>query len=217
MKNIISTFKKRSAELISSIYRRTPIPCPTRYAWLVEIENPFARNLRSESICAGDTVLDCGCGPGRVSIPLARQVGVKGRVVSMDIQEGMLTRTKEKADKLNLLNIDYLHSGLGENKLGSSCFDVVLLVTVLGEIPSQFQSSGLKELHTALKPNGILSITETIFDPDYLKPAQVIQLARDAGFDVKSKFGNFLSYTINFKKHREASDSDNKQINRLSS
>jgi cyclopropane fatty-acyl-phospholipid synthase-like methyltransferase len=34
----------------------------------------------------GMAVLDVGCGPGRLTIPIARQVGQQGEVVAMDIQ-----------------------------------------------------------------------------------------------------------------------------------
>jgi len=37
----------------------------------------------------GMAVLDAGCGPGRLAIPIARQVGPQGEVVAMDIQAGM--------------------------------------------------------------------------------------------------------------------------------
>src|SRR5262249_48157085 len=113
-------------------------------------------------------VLDAGCGPGRVAIPIARQVGPRGEVVAMDIQAGMLQRAREKAAAANLANIRFLEGGLGEGKLGRNRFDRSVLVTVLGEIPDR--EAALREIFDALKPGGMLSVTEIIFDPHFPVP-----------------------------------------------
>jgi ubiquinone/menaquinone biosynthesis C-methylase UbiE len=147
--------------------RRHSIPCPVWLRWLVELDNPFTKTNRAAVIIEHHglepamTVVDVGCGPGRVTMPVARQVGKSGKVVAMDIQAGMLDRAKEKARAANQGNIEFLHAGVGEGKLGHGQFDRVLLVTVLGEIPDR--DAALKEIFSALKPGGILSVTEIIF------------------------------------------------------
>jgi len=40
-----------------------------------------------------------------------------------------------------------------------------VLVTVLGEVPDR--EAALREIFDALKPGGILSVTEIIFDPHF--------------------------------------------------
>ena len=120
--------------------RRRSAPCPVWLSWLVELDNPFTKTNRAAVIVErldlqpGMSVLDGGCGPGRLAIPTARQVGPQGEVVAMDIQAGMLQRAKEKARAANLTNIRFLEAGLGEGKLARNQFDRSLLVTVLGEI-----------------------------------------------------------------------------------
>ncbi len=42
------------------------------------------------------TALDIGCGPGFFSIELAQMVGRTGRVISADLQEGMLGKLRDK-------------------------------------------------------------------------------------------------------------------------
>ena len=146
----------------------------------------------------GMTVVDVGCGPGRVTLPAARQVGESGKVVAMDIQAGMLARAKEKARAANQSNIEFLHAGVGEGKLGHGQFDRALLVTVLGEIPDR--DAALKEIFSALKPGGILSVTEIIFDPHFQRRSTVTRLAIEAGFREREFFGNHIAFTLNFEK-----------------
>jgi SAM-dependent methyltransferase len=136
------------------------LPCPVWLRWMVEMENPFTKTCRAQTILehlkidSGMAVLDAGCGPGRLTIPIARRVGDQGRVIAMDIQEGMLARTKQKALAESLTNIDYLHAGLGQGALGSNRYDAAVLVTVLGEIPDRI--AALKEIFDALKQGGIV-------------------------------------------------------------
>ena len=147
--------------------RRRSVPCPVWLRWLVELDNPFTKTNQAAVIVErlelepGMAVLDAGCGPGRLAIPIARQVGPQGEVVAMDIQAGMLQRAREKAAAANLANIRFLEGGLGGGKLGRNRFDRSVLVTVLGEVPDR--EAALAEIFDALKPGGILSVTELIF------------------------------------------------------
>src|SRR6185436_13813311 len=143
--------------------RRYTLPCPAWLRWMVELDNPFAKTNRAEEIVRhlelrpGMTVLDIGCGPGRVAIPVARQVGPQGRVVAIDLQPGMLSRAQEKARAADVSNIRFIQAGVGNGRLDVPQADRVLLVTVLGEIPNR--EAALKEIFGALKPGGILSVT----------------------------------------------------------
>ena len=134
--------------------RRRSVPCPVWLRWLVELDSPFTKTNRAAVIVErlelepGMAVLDAGCGPGRLAIPIARQVGPGGEVVAMDIQAGMLRRAREKAAAANLANIQFLEGGLGGGKLGRNRFDRSVLVTVLGEVPDR--EAALAEIFDAL-------------------------------------------------------------------
>lgn len=184
--------------------QRRSLPCPVWLRWLVELDNPFTETNRAAFIVGhlalepGMAVLDAGCGPGRLTLPLARKVGYLGRVVAMDIQVGMLSRTQSSAEAAGLSNIDFLHAGLGEGKLGRSRFDRAVLVTVLGEIPDQ--EKAMKEIFDAMRPGGLLSITEIIFDPHFQRRSVVTRLACRAGFRDKAFFGNRIAYVLHLEK-----------------
>lgn len=184
--------------------RRQSLPCPVWLRWLVELDNPFTKANRSAVIVEhldlkpGMSVLDMGCGPGRVTIPVAQKVGKQGKVIAVDIQAGMLRRAKEKANKAGLNNIQFIQAGAGEGKLENTQFDRALLITVLGEIPNR--EIAVKEIFEALKPGGLLSITEIIFDPHFQRQSTVRKIAQQAGFLEKALYGNAIAYTLHFEK-----------------
>lgn len=184
--------------------RRQTLPCPVWLRWFVELDNPFTKTNRSAviieqlDIVPGMSVLDVGCGPGRITIPLARKVGSQGKVVAVDIQAGMLRRAEAKAKKAGLTNIQFVQAGAGEGKIEKNRFDRALLVTVLGEIPKR--ESAVQEIFDALKSGGILAITEIIFDPHFQRRSTVRKLAQQIGFREKNYFGNAIAYTLHFEK-----------------
>lgn len=178
-------------------------PCP---AWLVPLlENPYfdavagaATLLDRAGVRPGMRVLDAGCGPGRVTVPAAVRVGPAGAVVAVDIQPGMLTRLRERLAERQLTNVEAVEAGLGEGKLPEGAFDVALLITVLGEIPDK--GAALREIHRALRPGGVLSITEVLPDPHYQPLARVRALAASAGFREAGIVRGWVSYTLNLGK-----------------
>lgn len=186
--------------------RTHSLPCPAWLRWMVELDNPFTKTSRAEVIVShldlepGMAVLDVGCGPGRVTIPLGRRVGPRGEVVAMDIQGRMLERARDKARAAGLDNIHFLEAGAGQGRLERSRFDRALLVSVLGEIPDR--DAALKEIFDALRPGGMLSVTEVIFDPHFQNRRTVARQAGAHGFREKEFYGGRMAFTVNFEKPR---------------
>jgi ubiquinone/menaquinone biosynthesis C-methylase UbiE len=186
------------------IWRRDTLPCPAWLAWMVEMDNPFTEVNRARVIVGlleltpGMKVLDAGCGPGRLTLPLAEIAGPQGEVTALDIQNEMLDRVRGKVNAAGLQNVKYLQAGLGDRKLPQAYFDRAVLVTVLGEIPNQ--ATAMKEIFDALKPGGILSVTEVIFDPHFHRRETVLKVAQAAGFKEKNFFGKKLAYTMHLQK-----------------
>src|SRR5262249_38735657 len=143
-------------------------------------------------------VLDVGCGPGRVSIPAAQRVGPQGQVVSLDVQEAMLKKLQQRAASRGVANIRTILGPVEGATLEADRFDRALLVWVLGEIPDR--AAALRQIFAALRPGGVLSITETLRDPHYQRVAMVLRLAEAAGFCRGEYYKSCLSYTLHFVK-----------------
>ena len=62
------------------------------------------------------------------------------------------------------------------------------------------REAAARELYAALKPGGILSVTEIFGDPDYRRPAPVRREVEPAGFELVERFGGFPAYTLNFRR-----------------
>jgi ubiquinone/menaquinone biosynthesis C-methylase UbiE len=184
--------------------KRASLPCPSWLSRMVEMDNPFTKTNRAAEITAllglqpGMTILDAGCGPGRLTLPLAKTVGGSGHVVALDIQQGMLDRAMQKVQAEGLKNVSFVKGSLGQTTLLENHFDRALLVTVLGEIPDR--TGALREIFRSLKAGGILSVTEVIFDPHFLRMKTVARAADEAGFIQGPFFGNRLAYTVHLIK-----------------
>jgi ubiquinone/menaquinone biosynthesis C-methylase UbiE len=183
--------------------RRRPIPHPPRLTFL--FENPVVgafvgpeRLIERLDLTPGMRVLDAGCGPGRLTIPLARAVGPAGEVVALDGQPGMLAKLEERLKAGGITNVRPLRAGLGEGALREGGFERIVLAMVLGEVRDR--ASAVRELYAALRPGGILSVTEIFGDPDLRRPATVRREVEAAGFRLARRFGGFPAYTLNFEK-----------------
>ena len=186
------------------ISNRRSLPCPSWLSWMVEMDNPFTKTNRASVIIdllglqPGMKVLDAGCGPGRLAIPAAKAIGSQGELTALDLQAGMLARVQEKARTAGLSNIRLIQVELGKGKVEKAYYDRAMLVTVLGEIPEQ--EAALQEIYQALKPGGILSVTEVIFDPHFQSRESVQRVAGRVGFREAGFFGKRLAYTMHFEK-----------------
>ena len=183
--------------------RLRPIPLPPFLSFV--LENPVTEHfvgsnalLERLHLAPGMSVLDAGCGPGRLTIPAAKALGEKGLVVALDSQRVMLRKLESRIASEGITNVRSVESSLGEGVLGGEDFDRVILAMVLGEVRDR--TAALREIYSALKPGGILSVTEAFGDPDYHRPATVCGEAENAGFRLVEKHGGFPAYTLNFEK-----------------
>jgi ubiquinone/menaquinone biosynthesis C-methylase UbiE len=194
-----------SAALALLWQRRRPMMHPPRLTFLFEnpIVNAFVgpeRLIRRLDLAPGMRVLDAGCGPGRLTIPLARAVGPDGEIVALDSQREMLGKLERRLEAEGIRNVLPVRAVLGEGVLEEGGFDRVVLAMVLGEARDRREAA--RELYAALRPGGVLSVTEIFGDPDHRRPATIQREVEAAGFRLARRFGGFPAFTLNFEKPR---------------
>jgi ubiquinone/menaquinone biosynthesis C-methylase UbiE len=183
--------------------RMWSLPCPTAFAWV--LENPgFQRILGTTTtldrigLRPGQRIVEFGPGPGRLLIPAARRVLPEGEVIGIDLQQGMLDRLQSHAEEQGIANLTTIHGDATRPHLPANSCDVVMLCEVLGEIPDR--AAVLRQCFQALKPGGVLSVTESLVDPHYQFQSALRRFAGRAGFRLQSIQGGRWLYTANFIK-----------------
>lgn len=78
-----------------------------------------ARRLHRRAVCAlgfrpGDTAVDLGCGTGANLAWLVEAVGPEGRVVGVDLSEGMLARARRLAERRGWRNVELVQADMRE-------------------------------------------------------------------------------------------------------
>ena len=142
-----------------------------------KIFGPFVRE--------GMIVLEPGCGMGYFTLPLARMVGVQGRVVAAEIQDKMLSVLSRRARRAGLLDrLDLRHikeDGLGVEDL-SGKVDFTAAIHVVHEVPDQ--AVFFKEVWEALKPEGKLLVIEPKGHISQGEFEKTVATATEVGFSI---------------------------------
>jgi demethylmenaquinone methyltransferase/2-methoxy-6-polyprenyl-1,4-benzoquinol methylase len=122
--------------------------------------------LEKLSAQPGETILEIGFGTGHCLVSLAKAVGPAGRVLGLDISDGMLAVARERLQAEGLDNRVDLHLGdaasldfIGANSLDGVFMSFTLELFDNPEIPRVLQ-----ECHRILKPGGrlaVVSMTKT--------------------------------------------------------
>lgn len=123
------------------------------------MQNP--EKILSPYITPGMKVLDIGCGMGFFSLPIARMVGSKGKVICVDVQEKMIKSLQKRAKKAGLTDIIETcichQNSLCLDDLNEEV-DFALAFAVVHEVPNVNQF--FSEIYKTLKPTGMLLVVE---------------------------------------------------------
>lgn len=163
--------------------------CPWWLGYL--LASPLRRLLQDPAeivkpyVEEGMTVLDVGCGMGFFSLPLAKLVGEKGRVVCIDLQEKMIKGLLGRAKKAGLTDrIDARvcsQSSLGVSDLVGK-IDFALAFALVHEVPDK--DTLFSEIYRAMKSGGKVLFAEPsghVSKPEFQKS---VSLAQSVGFEM---------------------------------
>ncbi|NJO87819.1 MAG: class I SAM-dependent methyltransferase [Chloroflexia bacterium] len=175
-----------------------PQVCPVEKAGA--LDNKFRKLLQNPQKIVGPylkgdmIVLDFGCGPGFFSIEIAKLLNNKGKVISADLQKGMLDKIEHKISGTYLESKIELHQ-CSVNNIGlSDPVDFILAFYVVHEVSDQKKL--FTEFYSLLKENCKLLIVEPFFHVTKNKFADMLQITAECGFKVAEKPKLFFSRAV---------------------
>ena len=125
---------------------------------VVPFYEPLARRLvEMAGLHQGQTVLDVGTGTGLAAFLAARLVGPTGRVLGVDLSDGMLSVATRKIRDSQFKNLEFKKMDETALDLPDNSFDMVISNLGLGRFNEDL---GFKETYRVLKPGGILVFDE---------------------------------------------------------
>ncbi len=179
--------------------------CPVWLGYLLNIplrklwHNP--KKVLKPHVEAGMTAMDVGCAMGFFTLSMADLVGPEGKVVAVDLQAGMITRLRRRAechgiaDRLegrictaDSLNLDDLTEQI----------DFALAWFVIHEIPDRERA--LREIYATLKTDGTLLLAEPAVHVRQREFEAILQSATQAGFEVVEKQSRRLQHKAILRK-----------------
>lgn len=121
--------------------------------WLGPAYHSFnERMLSLAEICEGQNVLDLGCGSGQFAILESKQVGLKGKVVALDISDEMLMVARRHAASSDANNIEFVKKDMHSLPFADLTFDLVTARFSLMFVRDPSQT--LREIHRVLRTGG---------------------------------------------------------------
>ena len=104
---------------------------------------------------SGVSVLDCGCGPGSITLGIAEFVA-PGKVVGVDFGVGQIAGTQSSAARRGIANVNFLAADSYSLPFAESSFDRVFSHALMEHLADPLRA--VKELHRVLKPGGVIGV-----------------------------------------------------------
>ena len=172
--------------------------CPVENAG--GLDNPLRKYLQNPKkilkpyIKEGMTVLDMGCGPGFFTLEIAKMLNNSGKVIAVDLQQGMLDKIRQKITGTGLESMIELHH-CEETRLGViEKVDFILAFWMIHEVPDKERL--FEEFKTILKPSGQILIVEPKIHVSKPGFEEMSNKLIKPGFEVLSKPKVFFSRSL---------------------
>lgn len=126
-------------------------------------------------LSAGMRLLDCGCGPGSITIGLAEAVA-PGQVVGVDIEPSEYRAAWSQAAKCPGSNLHFAIADVYDLPFADNSFDAAFLHNVLSHLRKPLEV--LKGIYRLLRPGGVIGISHPDFSGQLISPSDPL-LERD--------------------------------------
>lgn len=122
-----------------------------RFDWL----NAKVLSNTNRYLKGSDKLLDCGCGTGTMTIQMAKYVN---QLYAFDISSNMIEIAKEKANKHDIININFLKTDINNDQYGRESFDIITVFNLLHLLEDR--QKVYKRINELLKAKGFfISVT----------------------------------------------------------
>jgi len=147
----------------------------------------------------GHTVIDIGCGTGIFTVQMAKMVGETGKVIAVDLQQGMLDIARQKAENNGVTSGIIFHCCESDSLGLKEQADFILAFYMVHEVPDKERF--FKEVSALLKDNGIFFLVEPrLFHVSKKAFSNTISLAQECGLSAMGIRKVALSRSMLMKK-----------------
>ena len=106
---------------------------------------------------AGMRLLDCGCGPGSITVDLAQAVAL-GDAIGIDLRGDALRYGRALARERRIANVLFQAASVYQLPYADGAFDAAFCCAVLQHLAAPLLA--LKEVRRVLKPGGVIGIVD---------------------------------------------------------
>ena len=117
----------------------------------------------------GARVLDVGCGPGSITVGLARHVGPTGSVTAIDVVDGIVQQAAAAVRAAGLENTSCEVCSVNELPYAPGSFDVVYAHQTLQHLSDPV--GALLEMRRVVRPGGIIAVRDADYSSMLGQPA----------------------------------------------
>lgn len=116
----------------------------------------------------GMSLLDAGCGPGSITVGLARAVA-PGHVTGVDVSSASLEAARKFAEEQACANVSFEQHHLRSLPFEDHSFDAAFVHAVLQHVEEPLRI--LRELFRVMRPGGVIGLADADFDGALMWPS----------------------------------------------
>lgn len=106
----------------------------------------------------GDVCIDLGSGRGTDALRLAEIVGEKGFVYGLDLSDGMISKARKTAERMNVKNVEFIQTDLSSIPLEDKSVDIIISNCVLNHVADKQRI--WNEIYRVLRKGGTFTVSD---------------------------------------------------------